>query len=211
MPQPLSRVSPNASIIIGNAGDRPLSRHSELAVLAIEALASWCNVEGFLLRLFVDLFGGHGALAAEVFLSLQNQSAKSAAIDAAATTVLRNRDDELRVLRAILAIAKTNEKERNKLAHWTWGESPNIPDALLLVDPRASIGELNRSDIYVYKAQDFRTIIEANDRLCGFGLQFKFILNNHVANRDGVLLKELMAEQEIQQRLPPAAIQGSIK
>ncbi|MBI2988514.1 MAG: hypothetical protein HYY45_17270 [Deltaproteobacteria bacterium] len=143
-------------------------------------------------------------MAADVFLSLQNQSAKSAASDAAATTVLRDRDDELRVLRAILAIAKTNEKERNKLTHWTWGESPHIPDALLLVDPRASIGELNRSDIYVYKAQDFRTIIEANDRLCGFGLQFNFILNGHVANRDGGLLKKLMAEQEIQQRLPPA-------
>jgi len=207
MPQPLSRVSPDASIIIGNAGDRPLSRHPELAILAIEALASWCNVEGFLLRLFVDLFGGHGALAADVFLSLQNQAAKSAAIDAAATSVLRGRDNELRVLRAILALAKTNEKERNKLAHWTWGESPGIPDALLLVDPRAMIGELDRGDIYVYKAQDFRSVIEANDRLCGFGLQFKFILNGHVANCDGHLLKELMGNPELQKRLPSAVNQ----
>ena len=175
----------------------------------MEALASWCNVEGFLLRLFIELFGGHGALAAEVFLSLQNQSAKSAAIDAAATSVLSGRNDELRVLRAILAIAKTNEKDRNKLAHWTWGESPSIPDALLLVDPRATIGEMNLSDIYVYKAQDFNTIIGANDRLCGFGLEFKFILNGHVANRDGRLLAKMLAEPEIQQRLPPVAVAGT--
>jgi hypothetical protein len=204
MPQPLSRVAPNANILLGNAGDRPIARHPDLAILAMEALVSWCNVEGFMLQLFVELFGGHGALAVEVFLSLQNQSAKSAAIDAAAQKVLGARVDELRVLRAILAIAKTNEKERNKLAHWTWGDSPEIPDGLLLVDPRAIIGDYDRASVFVYKPQDFVSIIRANDRLCDFGLQLKFVLSRHGANRDGRLLGALLAEPEIQQRLPPA-------
>lgn len=122
MPQPLSRVTPEAGIVvIGNAGDRVLARHPDLAVLAIEAIASWSNVESFMLGLFVELFGGHNSLATEVFLSLDGQAAKSAAINVAAASVLKDRDAELRVLRAILAIAKTNEKDRNKLAHWTWG------------------------------------------------------------------------------------------
>ncbi|MGU7775529.1 hypothetical protein ACV229_35860 [Burkholderia sp. MR1-5-21] len=138
MPQPLSRVAPEAGIAIGNAGDRPLARHPDLAVLAIEAIASWSNVESFMLGLFVELFGGHNSLATEVFLSLDGQAAKSAAINAAAASVLKDRDAELRVLRAILAIAKTNEKDRNKLAHWTWGDSPHLPDAVLLVDPRTT-------------------------------------------------------------------------
>jgi hypothetical protein len=73
MPQPLSRIAPNVTIILGNAGDRPLARHPDLAILAIEAIASWSNVESFMLRLFVDLFGGHGSLAAEVFLSLEGK------------------------------------------------------------------------------------------------------------------------------------------
>ena len=119
MPQPISRVHPNASIIMGNAGDRPLARHPELAVHAMEALASWANVESFMLSLFIRLLGGNDSLAASVFLALENQAAKTAAINAAATTVLKDRQDELRVLRAILAISKTNEKDRNKLAHWT--------------------------------------------------------------------------------------------
>ncbi|AXW64707.1 hypothetical protein CJO94_24440 (plasmid) [Ralstonia solanacearum] len=60
MPQPLSRVTPEAGIVvIGNAGDRVLARHPDLAVLAIEAIASWSNVESFMLGLFVELFGGH--------------------------------------------------------------------------------------------------------------------------------------------------------
>lgn len=70
MPQPLSRVTPEAGIVvIGNAGDRVLARHPDLAVLAIEAIASWSNVESFMLGLFVELFGGHNSLATEVFLS----------------------------------------------------------------------------------------------------------------------------------------------
>lgn len=202
MPQPLSRVVPTAGVIIGNAGDRPISRHPELAVLAIEALASWSNVEAFLLRLFVDLFGGHGALAADVFLSLQNQSAKSAAINAAATSVLSGRPDELMALRAILALAKTNEKERNKIAHWVWGECPQLQDAVLLVDPRATVGDLDLSNILVYRANDFQSIIESNDELCGFGLKLKFIINGHVANRDGRLLQELLENPRIRERLP---------
>jgi hypothetical protein len=110
--------------MFGNAGDRPLARHPDLAVHAIEAIASWSNVESFMLRLFVEVFGRHRSLAADVFLSLEGQAAKSAAINAAAASVLKDRDPELRLLRAILAIVKTNEKDRNKLAHWTWGGQP---------------------------------------------------------------------------------------
>lgn len=201
MPQPLSRVVPNASVVFGNAGDRPLARHPELAVLAIEAIASWSNVESFMLKLFVSLLGGNGSLAAEVFLALENQAAKNTAINAAASSVLRELTGELRVLKAILAITKTNEKERNKLAHWTWGDSPNIPDGVVLIDPRATLGHFDLSEVYVYKAQDFAQIIQANDRLCGFGLRFNFILKGHVANRDGRLLAELSTEPEIQERL----------
>jgi hypothetical protein len=115
--------------------------------------------------------------------------------------MLKDRDAELQVLRAILAIAKTNEKDRNKLAHWTWGDSPNLADAVLLVDPRTTLDEIDRSDVYVYRAQDFTAITQANDRLCGYGLRFQFILQSHVANRDGRLLNELSAEREIQERI----------
>ena len=49
MPQPLSRVAPNAGIMLNNAGDRPLQRHPELAILAADVIASWATVESFML------------------------------------------------------------------------------------------------------------------------------------------------------------------
>ena len=202
MPQPLARVSPTASVVIGNAGDRPLERHAALAAVALEAIASWSNVEAFLFRLFIQLLGGNESLAASVYLALEGQSAKTNAIKAAAANALSGRAEELRVLEAVLSIAKTNEKERNKLAHWIWGDSPTLPDALLLIDPRSNLDALDSSEmIYVYREQDFRSIIQANDRLCGFGLRLKFVLSGHVANQDGRLIDELLREPEIAERL----------
>jgi hypothetical protein len=81
------------------------------------------------------------------------------------------------------------------------GDIPNVPDALLLVNPKRSTGGIDRSQIFVYQKEDFMSIIQANDRLCGFGLRFKFLLSSHSANRDDSLFRELWAEPEIQEKL----------
>jgi hypothetical protein len=199
MPQKLSKVAPNASVIIGNAGDRPLARHPELSMLAMEAIASWSNVEAFLLRMFIELFGGHGAMAADIYLAFDNQTSKSRALSVAASKLTA---EHQKLLRALLDLAETNKGLRDKLAHHTWGDSPNIPNGLLLVDPKATLGDdFDRDNIYVYYEVDFKNMTKANDRLCGFGLLFKFIVTNHVANREGRLYDQLCAEPEIQERL----------
>jgi len=201
MPQPLSRVNRDANVLIGNAGDRPLERHAQLAAVALEAIASWSNVEAFLLRLFVQVLGGDQSLATAVYLALEGQAAKSAAIRAAAALALRSQAGTLAVLDALLAIAKTNEKERNRLAHWAWGDSPDLPDALLLYDPRTNLADVNRDEVFVYREQDFRLIIQANDRLCSYGHRLKFVLQGHSSNRDGKVLAGLHAEPEIAERI----------
>lgn len=201
MPQPISRYAPEACIYYGNAGDRPLLKRPELAALAMEAIASWSNVEAFMLRLFMELFGGKESLAAEVFLSLKGQSAKDSAIRAAAKFSLSERPEELRLLHAILAIAGTNEKHRNKLAHHTWGLSPDIPDALLMVDPRVSIEYADKDAIYVWKAVDFTNIISENEELCSLGIRLKFILSGHIGNKDGEMTEELLNHEKIRERI----------
>jgi hypothetical protein len=201
MPQPLSSVAPNASFEIGSAGARYLETNPQLASVALEAIASWSNVEGFLLRMFEALLGGNGSVAVAMYRALETQSAKTKAIRAAANSVLSERPDELRVLKALLAIAQTNEKSRNKLAHWVWGLSRDIPDAFLLADSRNFTGDVDRSVIYVYREVDFRRIIEDNDRLCGFGLDFLFVLRDHPANAGGRLIRRLIEAPQIAERL----------
>jgi hypothetical protein len=77
--------------MLGNAGDRPIERHPVLAAVALEAIASWSNVEAFLLRLFLHLLGGNQSLASSVYLSLEGQAAKTAAIYAAAKAASQRR------------------------------------------------------------------------------------------------------------------------
>jgi len=207
MPQPLSRVQPDAGIIIANAGTPCLSLRPHLAILAMEAINSWSNVESFLLHLYVQLCGGDSSLASKIYLSLEIQTAKTQAIMAAVSS-LANQDYQ-NLIRAIIKIAGTNKKSRDKLAHHVWGYSTheNLSDALLLADPKALLDGRNvdRGEIFVYRENDFRSIIAANDRLCGYGLKIRFILSGHVANRDGHIYVELCNENEIRERLDPRA------
>lgn len=201
MPEPLSLVAPKAEVMLGNAGDRPIERHPFLAAVALEAIASWSNVEAFLLRLFLHLLGGNQSLASSVYLSLEGQSAKIAAIRAAAKGALSDKAEELAALNAILAIAKTNEKDRNKLAHWSWGDSSDLPDALLLFDPRFDVDQLDYKFVYVYREADFRAIVAANDQLCKFCQDLKFVLQGHETSRDGRLLRQLLAAPKVAERI----------
>lgn len=200
MIQRYSEVKNTHGFRIANAHDRPLLRHPQLASLALEAIASWSNVEAYLLKMFVQLVGGNDTLAADIYLSLAGDGPKKAAINTAAESMLDQA--HLDVFQAILEIADINSKARHKLAHWTWGDSDGLPDALLLVDPRAMIKNLVDSrDVYVYREADFRQIIDANDRLCGYTQLLQAILEEHPTNADGRLFQRLSWEPEIEERL----------
>jgi len=200
MPQPLSRVMPDASVIMCNAGERPLKHNPELGLLAMEAIISWSNVERFMLKMYLELMGGSQDLAAVSFLAQETQNAKMAAINAVARYVL---DEKLfQLLQAILKASKPGQSGRDKLAHWTWGYSPSIPDGFLLANPRNTHTDLDKSLIYVYKKQDFFDIIKLNDDLCGFGLSFSFILSGHPANKEDKLYHKLCAEPVLRDKLP---------
>ncbi|MDZ7725711.1 MAG: hypothetical protein U5R06_23515 [candidate division KSB1 bacterium] len=202
MPNPISKVMPSASIVMGNVGNSPFSRHPDLALLVAESISSWSNVENFLLKLFVQILGGNKSLATDIYISLESQAAKTSAINAAARSILKMESDELKIFKAIMAISKANVKNRNKLAHWTWGYSPDLNEALLLVDPKATISEYDRSKIYVYKKIDFESIVESNNNLCHYIQLLKFVFMNHSANNNNELITELLSKPEIIAKIP---------
>jgi hypothetical protein len=207
-PQPLSKVNPNATVVAGNAGHRVLFERPALAVLAMEGIASFSNVESFLLRLFVRIFGGDESLAARIYLTLDGQGPKTAVLAEAIKAMPDQRYAALTT--AIVGISKSNQQERDKLAHRVFGLSPNLPDALLLIDPKAMIADtgIDRSKVWVYKANDFERIITANDRLCGHGMILLFILNGHPANQEDRLYDQLCKEPEVRERLDRQAAQA---
>jgi hypothetical protein len=212
MPQPLSKIRSDANIVMCNAGDRPTSHNPGLAGAAMEAIISWSNVEMFFLNMYVALMGGASEILVDAYLAHETQNAKLAHLNAVANSKLSQ--NNRRLFRAILALSRSAQKGRDKLAHWIWGYSPQLPDAFLLADPRTmarqsspNINDIEetirslRSSVFVYTRQDFADIIQINDRLCGFGLRFQFIITNHLANQGDRLYDALCAEPEIRERL----------
>lgn len=177
MPQPLSKVRPNYQFLqYGNVGDRPFEERPRLGILAMAAIASWSNVETFMLHAFVELLGGQQSLAADVYVALDGKAAKNAAIEAAAKRALADSPELQQVFWTLLSIVKSAQKERDKLAHWQWGTVSDLPDALILVDPRKDYLESSESDPFVYRERDLTDLITRNNEICGLLLQFRAVL-----------------------------------
>lgn len=209
MPQPLSRVSPTATV--DSLGYMALRKRPELAALVGQAIASWSDVETWLLRLFVHLFGGNKALAAQIYLQLDTKRAKSLALEEVINTVANPKRRS--VIKAVMGLVKIQEKTRDKLAHHTWALSDKLNNELLLIDPKSIFGRRDgriapSDEVYVYRAKDLESIIEANHALCVFGISLFRILTRHPSNKGGRLLRELCREPEIRERLDRQASQA---
>lgn len=219
MPNPLSKVLPHAPLFLANVGDYPLKHNEHLARLAMEGIASWANVESIMLRLYLILAGGPEAQAAAVFLSIESDGARKSAIAALADLALD--DEQKKLFRAMLKVIERRSKARHKLAHWIWGFSPALPDALLLADPRmrntspALTRPIDSSEafdayakaiydhVYVYTEQDFLKIVRDNDKAAGMAHSFTWIIEGHPMNANGRLSREIAEEPEIAEILNP--------
>ena len=137
-PQPLSKVRPN---ILDSeiALDRTSVEVAEPSLLALGArqVATWSKLEitrTQMLALFLDWdFERVYAMFGELTGGRQRKDVIEAAVLSACDS---NRQDPrfLMFARTFRALEPV-EKRRNEFAHWLWGVSPVLPDALLLAEP----------------------------------------------------------------------------
>lgn len=200
MPKPLSHLGREVSYNLNNVGDYVLREREKLARCAMEGIASFSTVESWMLNLFLDLIGGNKSDAATLFMALDSRGAKSNAL---APFVQRLPPEQQALYHSIMHLMKQRAAKRDKLAHWVWGASRDLPNALLLADPRvmASADPLTpdyrkilAQNIWVYEAEDFAEIIEGNNELAGYGFKFRWIVQGHPENAEGKLYRELCAE-----------------
>jgi hypothetical protein len=220
MPQPLSRVNPNATLIIGNNCDNPSDHRPEIALLAIKVIAEWSILESFLQGLFVKLLGSNPALGAAMYSSLSGTSARRDAFRAVAKLSLS--PEELEIFDAIFSLYITAAKQRNNVAHWVWGYSPQIPDGVILCNPnvfmdfnvrieqftaaliweeKVEFPQFNKDQVFVFYAHDFTGMSERIQRLMHFVSLFKAVaipaIPTTPANQDRTLFLMLSHEPEI--------------
>jgi hypothetical protein len=141
--QPLSRVKPNA---VTHWGDQnTISLRPQVAIKIAECIAAWTEIET-LLGLFLSfLLHATPKAALAMYAGVENRAAQLRMLETAASAELPQ--DHYDVIATLFtAYVRPAMKERDKLAHWCWGHSPDLPDALLLTEPANKTHGLYRAN-----------------------------------------------------------------
>jgi hypothetical protein len=134
MPQPLSRVKPGATVRQRPAILDHLS--PKYAQLVAGIFSNWSLVEYRLSVLLVRILGADAEPALAIFATLEAQHLQFRAIEAAAKAALEEKEYD--VFKATMGVARSVQTPRDQLAHWVWAHSPELPDALLLAEPKSA-------------------------------------------------------------------------
>jgi hypothetical protein len=136
MPQPLNRVIPNGEFRPKKArpNESVLNDKPELAKLVASIFELWASIEGSLSLLLVSVLGADAEPAIAMFATLRAQHLQMGALEAAAKAALSPNDFD--VFCAAIRMTDSVQTPRNHLAHWIWGTCEQLPDALLLADPK---------------------------------------------------------------------------
>jgi hypothetical protein len=130
-PQPLLKVCSNATVELSL--QRVIERPQVAAWIA-ECIACWSIVEYETSRLFTLLLDVNVEAGMELYNQFGGASLKESGIKALARSKLHRKDFE--IIEALLKAINSHEKTRNKIAHWYWGISDQVPDGLVLIDPK---------------------------------------------------------------------------
>jgi hypothetical protein len=130
MPNPLSKVMPNGTVIGGPGalGGKPL-----LCALIMRVINAWSYNDVTFLRMLSGFLKADFGVVSAMFQAVKNSEAKQAALMAAARKI--SAPDDLALILAVIRITKASRKRRNDFAHHYWAECVEIDNALVLIDP----------------------------------------------------------------------------
>ncbi len=130
-PQPLLKTYPNAGMAF--APELTINR-PEVAAWIAQCITCWSWVETQTSGLFTLLLGLNVEAGMELYNSFGGASLKENGIKILARSNLERADYE--IIDALLKVVNSHQRTRDKIAHWYWGLSDQIPDGLVLIDPK---------------------------------------------------------------------------
>src|SRR5262245_50516300 len=131
MPQPLSRKKADAKVILWPAVHDHII-HQIVSVI----FATSSRIDHEVSLLLVRILGAEALPALAMFDVAAKQRMQQQLVAAAAEARFGKDSEQYRVFKAVTSVAETAQSDRNKLAHWIWGHSPDMPHTLLLADPK---------------------------------------------------------------------------
>lgn len=131
MSQPLSRVAPVAEVDFSPSS---LQMRPQLAVLAMQVVATGAQMEFRIGALLSHILHTNTRAGIAMYQAVASEDGKRNMIRAAAGVLLA--DDDAALVEAVFVINKSARDLRNAYAHHMWGHTDELPDALLIADPR---------------------------------------------------------------------------
>lgn len=174
-PQPLSNIKRDATVEIPPVD---LTKRPGGALWIASCISAWSAVEFHLGLMMIAFLGKAASPTVAIYVDLIAFRTRIEALIAAAKNTLS--DEYYEIFEALISFTRVAAKKRDKLAHHLWTYSCDLPDALLLIDPRDLLPEftngiakaiegkaakeyfftekdikIDYNLIYVYKMQDF--------------------------------------------------------
>jgi hypothetical protein len=130
---------PLRNVIRGNhpieIGPRTFAKRPKLAAYVAQTIAGWAQVELSLALVLARYTSRNIEQSVDMYLSIDGFGAQSLLLEAAARSVLPQ--DNFELFDATMRFIKNNYTIRNEMAHWTWGVTDALPDALVIIEPRS--------------------------------------------------------------------------
>jgi hypothetical protein len=110
----------------------------EVGKLVAEVIAQWSEIEFIQGTLLAYILDAEPQTAVAMYLSVNSPQARESLIDSAAHTKLSV--SEYNLFAIVTGHAKSVCGHRNRMAHWAWATSRDIPQGtLLLINPQSKI------------------------------------------------------------------------
>jgi hypothetical protein len=130
--QPLNKIVQNLKDPIG-LGLGTFAARPELAALVCDVITGWARVEGSLSLVFARYTYSRVDIAMSTYNSVEGYRAQRQMLGGAARAALSV--DNYMLFEATMEFVKRQYNIRNEMAHWIWGKTEDLPDALIIMEP----------------------------------------------------------------------------
>ncbi len=231
-PQPLSKVNPSASV---NFLSDTLLQHPHHASLIMRVVTIWSNADALLSQTAARFLDADYAVVMAMFQALASAEARRDALLAAANERLSK--DDYNLFRAVLRVVRPSRQRRNDFVHHLWGTSAELPDAMLLAEPKVviqqpltrlaidtrnaiagkprslNILEVDKAQVFVYREKDLVEDGDIADQAWGyiFDLYFflGFLMLESPSPLPDTMRDELLSQPPIQQQFQKFSLEDN--
>jgi hypothetical protein len=189
MPQPLSSVAPDANY---RFGVMTLPDHADLAPYVAQVIHIGTMIEHYSTMMLAGIAHADPEAVLAMHTAVSSASAQRAMLETVAAAKLQKPDNFL--FQAVQKAGLPARKIRNDFAHHIWADSREVPNALLLINPKAliefklpflkpfTLGEtiyrdIDRSKIMVYREDDLKDAADTVHLAFSYIAGFKMMID----------------------------------